>query len=132
PREALIVREIALRVLIPDFSANAPVVNRHADAAKNDWTRGAAAARERAAEDRVVPEVDELSRLLIPPRKHADAGAEVRDESGSVSDRQPPDRRRERHDAEFQVLFDLGTVVVHDVRVHARHGARVKADAEAG
>src|SRR5579872_3216874 len=121
--ESLVAREIALRMLIPDLAADPPLAEGHAHAAEDDGPDRAAAAGKRAAEDAVVGRVDELARLLVAPREHADAGAQVRNESALASDGQPSNRRRERHDAQLQVLLDLGAVGVDQIGVHARDRA---------
>ena len=88
-RESLVRRQLALGLLIADFTAEIPRAEREPDTAEDDRTGGAAVADVGLAEDRRV-EVDELAALRVAPPEQADAAADVRLHGGS----RPSGRKR--------------------------------------
>ena len=87
-----------------------------------------AAGDEAVAEDGVGLEVHEVADLAVAVVEEADAAADVRLHGARAAERQQPDRRRDRRDAQLQVLLDLAAVVVDEVGVDAGHGAAGVAD----
>src|SRR6185503_6080406 len=101
-----------------------------AQAAENDRTGGGPAADERRRKDRAVGR-EELARFAVAPGEDAGAGAEVRRHRVMMTERQEANGRGERHDAQLEILFDFTAVLVHEIEIDRRHGARLEADAEA-
>jgi hypothetical protein len=131
PGESLVGGQLACSVLVPDFSADIPRAKREAHAAENHRPDRAALADIRVAEDRRV-EVDELARLGVAPPEQADTAADVRLHRRVPSEWQEAERRRERDDAQLELLLDFREVLVDEVAVDAVDRVRVDAETQAG
>ena len=129
--EILIRGQRAGRRLIAQFTADAPLAERHAHAAEDHRPRRGTAADEIPDEDRVVRR-EKLPRLAVAVAEYADASADVRLDGVAMPHGEPAHRRGERHDAQFQILLNLGAVRVDEVAVDRRHRPLVIADAESG
>jgi hypothetical protein len=126
----LIGRQVAFGGLIANLEAEIPVRNRRAQAAEDDRAGGCPAANERRRKDRAIGR-EELAGFAVAPGEDAGAGTEVRRHRVVVTERQKANGRRERNDAQLEVLFDFTAVLIHEIEIDRRHGARLEADAEA-
>ena len=103
-------RQVAGRVLIahlaPDAQGSSTMPRSPPRITGPD---GGAVLDEALAEDRAIARVDELARFAVAPVEERDAAAEVRLEPRRA-EREEPDGRGDRRDAELEILFDLGAV----------------------
>src|SRR5215207_1029971 len=126
---ALFDESLACRLLPANLAADSPhVVHREADAAKHHRAGRPAVGYEPVVVGDVILE-DELADLAVVQVEGTNACADVGSDS-AATDGQEPHGRGERDDAQLEILFDLGAVVAHLLRVQTVHGVLVEADAE--
>jgi hypothetical protein len=125
-------RQVRLGRVIPHFSADREGIGGETDAAEGNRTGFVSIRHVALAEDAVVAEIDELAVFAVAPVEDAQPGADVRLDAVRLPERQDADSEAHRHEAQSQVLIDLGAVVIHEILVHGGDGAAVEADAGAG
>jgi len=96
----------------------------HPQPAEHDRPRLAAGGGVLLAENGVAAlEIDELARFAVPPVEEAEAGADVGLDRGRLSERHDAHRKGHRHDAQPQLLLDLGAVPIREPLVDRRDRA---------
>ena len=124
---------VSVALLPANFPADGPDVGRQeTQPADDDRRDGVAFRNEAVAEDRVVGEVHELTRFAVAPVQEPCADADVGLHGRVTTGGNEANAGSDRDDAQFQILFDLPQVVVHDVSINTRHCSLIEAHVEPG
>ena len=117
---------------MPDLEADAPRADRDADAAENERARrGPVAAKQSRKIVGTVLDAGahgicsrKLSGLAVAPGQTPTPAPMYGSMPRAMPERQEAHRRRERHDPQLDLLFDLGAVVVHEIEVDRANSVR--------
>ena len=75
---------------------------------------------------------DEIARFAVSPCEHADARTDIGFDPCTVTERKESNRRRERHDSQFQIQNDWSVRLLERPKsVGGRNGVLVEANTEA-
>src|SRR5688572_4876275 len=110
--------------LLPaDFSTDRPHIRQEPDTADHHWRDFGAVGNEAVAEDGAVVEIDELAGFAVAPVDDPGANPDVGLHCRVTAGGNEADAGGDGDETQLELLLDLAAVVVHHVRVDARHRA---------